>query len=182
MSEEPITVKVIEQPITGEIWWIAAVVKHTVLNLPDRAWYRESAGIWEAGELPDFKQDPTPWDESQYRPNLWSIAVLGDSTTTMIRVTTPADKEQVWIERLQQIDWLAEIARDLQRLARKMTAEGVIERYYYIKRSGRKATIKQLSQEYGFNENYLYQVKAAYDKSGKEFENPRQAYKVSEKP
>jgi hypothetical protein len=182
-DEKSIKIKVIEQKIAGEFWWISALVD-SLLPTP-LYWVGESSGMWQARELPDYDKHSDPWNE-QLDMSLWSVTVTGDATATTIRITAPGDQEQAWVERLKQIDDLAAFARTRHKRAQKMTAEDVISRYYLIKRGGGKMTIKQLSERYGFNENYLYQVKAAYDKSGKSPETTqgwvRQAYKVSGKP
>jgi hypothetical protein len=182
MSQEqaPIKVKVIEQPIVGEVWWIAALV---VDALPQGYSSMEGGGMWEAFE--DSDPHSNPWsNESDH--TLWHVNVMGDASATTIRVTAPADQEQAWIDRLQRIDDIAAIARERRQAAQKLTAEDVIVRYYLMKRIGKKTTIKQLAQEYGFNENYLYQVKSNYDKSDKSADlrqgYVKQAYKVSEEP
>ena len=176
MSDDntPARVKVIEKPITGEVWWIAALVAHF---LPTRSYSTlEGGDMWEAMEHPEYD---APWDE-QTDLRLWNVTVRGDNDSSIIRVTAPAEQEHAWIERLEQIDEIAAYARERRQHTEKVTGEDVIERYYLIKRIGGKITIKQLAEQYGFNETYLYQVKSAFDKAGKLGKNAKQAYKVSE--
>lgn len=44
-------------------------------------------------------------------------------------------------------------------------AEQLIEQYYEAKGEGKKITLRQLAQEYGFNESYLRQVHQKYKRS-----------------
>ena len=45
-----------------------------------------------------------------------------------------------------------------------LTGEDVVAYYYQRRAVGDKVTMKQLAEQYGFNPDYLSQVKTAYDK------------------
>lgn len=178
MSEERI---IIEQKLTAEVWWISTLAFHT---LPQPNWTSGIGGRWSAVETQEsgsFGEPYDPWNEP-VNASLWVVFIEGDETTTNIRIETPPKLEQVWVDWLDKINRFATYANQQHRGLQKITAHDVIDQYYFLKRIGRKITLKQLAEQYGFSENYLYQAKGTYDKTGAWGRNLRQAYKVSKKP
>lgn len=168
----------IEQPLSAEAWWVVAIAA----NLISEAYYTSTIGDrWSAWQIGESDNTSDVWNEPLDR-SLWIVTIQGNGTSTMLQIIAPEAQRDEWLAWLDQINRIVRYAHEQQRRHRKVTAQDVLDEYYLLKRIGRKKTIKQLAEQYGFSENYLYQAKIAYDKTDHWGRNLRHAYKVSKEP
>lgn len=151
MSEHQSTIRL---TLAGDWWYYAGALK-TLLSVdgftpndgPQRDGWSISAGDWI--------QDTAIVTGKDGRT----------SVTITIRNPNPAPR---WHRYADQLEEMSTHAREMRRDAYGPTGEEVIEIYYRSRAArGKKVTLKQLAEQYGFNVTYLSQAKRIYDAAGK---------------
>ena len=98
-----------------------------------------------------------------------AIITPGDENMTTITIHRYGHKNETRVEWDHIVSQAKRFSDNMRTIKRggQPTAEDVIERYYRARAQKCRITLRQLAEEYGFNESYLRQAKVQYDRAGK---------------
>jgi hypothetical protein len=164
MSDKLIT---IEETITGEWWWIAALFGRLQQDEP---LFKRVDGI---GVTDRSRDGLTEIHRNANGTTLGTVRYGGNDGKTTIHIEATPTYGESLRATLIQVSSIAETAHNLHRAARKTTPEGAIEHYYRRKAAGSKITIGQISAQTGISEKTLRNVKVEYDRAGKWGSKPK---------
>jgi hypothetical protein len=141
--------------LTGDWWYFAGALKMLLTRRGIELTTEGQEGNGWVFTLPGWPQDTV---------HITSF----DNKTTIVIIQRHPESAVLWQDIKAQLEDMATYAREMRRDVHGPTGEEVIEIYYRARAAGgRKVTLKQLAEQYGFNVTYLSQAKRIYDAAGK---------------